>query len=826
MFKNYLRSALRNLLRHRIYAALNIAGLALGMACCLLIFRYVAFQLSFDRFHEQADQIYLGFTHEAGNAAGSNTYPRWPHLLGPTIAQERPEVERFARVLRGRIPVVSSVRDPGQVFSEERLVFADPALLEMFSFPLVEGDADAALTEPGTLLLSESTARKYFGTENPIGKTLKVNVLGLLGSYKVWGVMRDVPENSHLQFDFLLPMQDLLTNMKGQNFGGRIDNGWTHPIYTTYLQLRPGARVAEIEQTLTQTFRDHLPAEASRQASWRMALSPLQDVYLHTEEPGRPYAIITVGSARIVSFATVLGLFILVLAWVNYVNLTTARSLQRAREVGVRKVVGASRLQLMRQFLLESALVNAAAFVLALGLSEILLPLVENMAGISLPDQAWGHTPFWAAAGVLFVVGTVLAGLYPAFVLSSFRPAPVLKGSVGRLGSRLVLRKALIVFQFTVSVVLLVGLSVTQAQLDHMRAYDLGIELERMLVVKAPTVFEEMTGEFMVDIPRNNPALKRFKADVEALPAVRAGAMSVNLPGQGFNWKDIPARRAGSDPSANTSVSLAVVGHDFIPTFELELLAGRNFSEEMGMGTLILTETVAHALGFTSPGEAVGQSIEWEYENGTRSTTVVGVVKDFHWSTLQQAREPVVLMLSTFGVNYGFRVVTERLPETLAAIETTFKKAFPGNAFEYYFLDESFDERYKQEERFAALFGLFAALAVLIACLGLFGLAAFAAQQRTKEIGVRKVLGASVGALVVLLSKEFVRLVLVAVAVASPLAYVGMSRWLDGFAYRIVLGPGAFVMAGGAALVIALLTVSFQAVKAALANPVKSLRYE
>ena len=605
MLRNYLTTALRNLLRNRTHSVINIAGLALGLACCLLIFRYVAFHLSFDRFHEQADQIYLGFRHEAGNAGGSNTYPSWPHRLGPTIAQERPEVERFARVFRGWGAIVSSVRDPEQVFSERRLVFADPALLEMFSFPLVEGDADAVLTEPGTMLLSESMARKYFGTATPIGKVLQISGLGLYGSYEVRGVFQDVPANSHLQFDFLLPMQDLLTNIEGKTFLGRIDDGWTQPIYTTYLQLRPGTRVAETEQTLTQTFRHHLPAEASRQASWRMELTPLKDVHLHTEEPGMAASIFTLGNARIVSFATVLGLFILILAWVNYVNLTTARSLQRAREVGVRKVVGAGRLQLMRQFLLESALVNAAAFVLALGLSEMLLPLVEDMAGISLPGQAWGHEGFWAAAGVLFVVGTVLAGLYPAFVLSSFRPAAVLKGSVGRLGSRLVLRKALIVFQFTVLVVLLVGLSVTQAQLDHMRAYDLGIELEQMLVVHAPTAFEEMTGEVMVDYPRNGSALKRFKADVEALPAVQAAAVAVNLPGQGFFSKEVPARRAGSDPSANTSVSMAVVGHDFIPTFELELLAGRNFSEEMRIGAIILTETVARSLGFTSPGEAV-----------------------------------------------------------------------------------------------------------------------------------------------------------------------------------------------------------------------------
>jgi putative ABC transport system permease protein len=816
MIKNYLRVALRNLLRHRGYAFINVAGLTVGLACCLVIFQYVAFEYSFDRFHAHEADLY-----RVNTALDSSGEPlRWgadtPHAMGPALAEAVPELLHVARLHPAYSPaVVSSPAHPERVFEEAKVFYADPAFLEMFSFPLVAGDA-AALAEPGAALVSVSTARKYFGAASPLGQVL--DVAGEIEkSYRVAGVFADVPANSHLQFDFLLPA------------GSLVAEGYTDPMsawgwnnFTTYVQLRPGADRAVAERKMTEVYRAHFP-ELFREEGLvpRVAVQPLRDVHLNVDIGG-PTGVsgYVVGSYRTVYFFTLIGLVTLVIALVNYVNLATARALDRAREVGVRKAVGAERRQLVVQFLGESALTILASAALATALAAALTPLVNRLAETQLTAALWVSPGFWAAFLGTLGAATLLAGLYPAFVLSSFKPAAVLRGRPGAFGAQLWLRRGLVVLQFAATVVLVGGTAVVLDQLRYMRRMDLGLDLEQVLTVTGPRVLPEGTD--------TEAAVNTFAEELRRLPAVRQVATSTTLPGGGFNWNGASIRKAEDDPTTAIRGVLTWVDTSFVSLYGLELVAGNleGFllppdSTEWAW-TLIPNETAVRSLGFAGPQEAVGRAIDF----GGNEALIVGVVRDFNWSSAHTERQNIFFGRAHGGDHVSLRVGTDDLPGTLAAVEATYTRLFPGNVFRYAFADEAFDEQYRNDARFAALFAFFAALAIAIACLGLLGLAAFATQQRTKEIGVRKVLGASATDVVALLSRDFLKLVVVAVVIASPVAYVLMREWLENFAYRVDLGPKAFLIAGGLALLLALATVSTQALRAASADPVKALRYE
>ncbi|HEX8385764.1 MAG TPA: ABC transporter permease [Rubricoccaceae bacterium] len=827
MFRNYFKVALRNLRRQRGYAALNVAGLALGLACCLVIFQYVALERGFDRFHEHAPDLYRVTTSMAragedpeareGPEAGAFT----PHALGPALAEGVPELLHVARVHpEYDAAIVSSPALRDRVFEEERVFYVDPAFLEMFTFPLLSGDA-AALGRPGDALVSETMARKYFGAADPVGQTL--DVAGQVErSYRVAGVFRDVPANSHLQFDLLLPTAALLQ----QDQYTDPESGWSSNNFATYVQLRPGADRGEAERKMTAVLMANLP-EGWREEGWtaRVGAQPLADIHLNAaitgpEGPGG----IVMGDRRTVYFFTVIGLVTLLIALVNYVNLATARALDRAREVGVRKAVGAERKQLVAQFLAESALTVLAAAVLAVAIAAALVPLVNRLTDSALTGASWASPGFWAAFLGTLVLGTLLAGLYPAFVLSSFNPATALKGTAGASAGGLGLRRGLVVLQFVASIVLIGGTVVVSDQLRYMREMDLGLDLEQVLTVDSPRVLPEGTdAEAAAEAAANT-----FAEELRRLPAVRGAATSSSLPGQGFNWNGASVRKAEDDPTTAIRGVLTWVDTSFVALYGLELAAGdlEAFllppdSTEWAW-TLLASETAVRALGFASPGEAVGRAVDF----GDNDAVIVGVVRDFNWSSAHEERPNVFFARSPGGEHVSLRVGTDDLPGTIAAVEATYARLFPGNVFTYAFADDAFDEQYRNDERFATLFTLFAGLVVAIACLGLFGLAAFAAQQRRKEIGVRKVLGASVGGLVALLSRDFLVLVALAVVIASPLVYVGMGRWLEGFAYHVEIGPGVFVVAGALALAIALATVASQAFRAASSDPVKALRSE
>jgi putative ABC transport system permease protein len=823
MVRNYLLVALRSLRRQRGYAALNVLGLTLGLACCLVIFQYVAFERSYDRFHERADLLYRVLV--AGARGGEEIEgpgaPFTPQALGPALAEIVPEIARFSRVHgEPNGAVVARAGQPDRVFEEEDVLYVDRAFLEMFTFALAAGPADAASAlAPGALLITESAARRHFGTENPIGEVLDWTGGYATGPYRVAGVLRDVPDNSHLQFDFLLPVEDLLTH---NDYAQEPEGGWSWNNFTTYVELHPAGSPAAADAAVRDLYAERR-GEVTRERGFesRASLQPLSDVYLNDAA----FTFIgRAGSARTVRFFTAIGLVTLLIALVNYVNLATARALDRAREVGVRKAVGAHRGQLIGQFLAESALTVAVAAVLAAALAAVARPVVNRAAETHLSWALWAEPSFLLSVLALLTATALLAGLYPAFVLSGFRPVAALKGGerigLGGLG----LRRALVVVQFAAAVVLIGGTAIVYSQLGYLRGMDLGIDLEQVITVPGPRVVPEGTSP--------TAARAAFVEELRRLPAVRQVATSWSLPGQGFNWNGAAVWRAEHDELSAINAVAAHVDTAFVSLYGLELIAGTDFgASHVAFGTqgqpwpLLATETTVRALGFASPEEAIGHPLRF----GTgvaHEAQIVGVLRDFHWASGHEARQNALFGRATVGGHISVRAAATDLPATIAAIERTYTALFPGNVFRYGFADETFARLYREDQRFAMLFSAFAGLAIFIACLGLFGLAAFTAQRRRKEVGVRKVLGASVPQLVALLSKDFLKLVVLSVVLGSPVAYWLMGRWLEGFAYRVSVGPGVFLSVAAVTLVIALATVAGQAARAALADPVKAIRTE
>ena len=811
MLTNYFKIALRTVKRQKGYSFINIAGLTLGMACCLLLFQYVAYETSFDQFHTKKEQIFRAAIEYTQRGVHQEASPYVAPIFGPTMAREVPGIARYTRYHPNYGDAVISYQGPDgdRTFTERSALLVDSTFLSLFDYPLVHGDRSQALRRPQTLLMSETTARKYFGEEEAVGKVITFTGW-VQGTYTVAGVFEDLPSNSHLQFDVLLPIEDLLAD---ERFGDA-PWGWTN--FITYFELEPNADPVVIEAQITETYARYGAEHFARnQIQATASLTPLTDIHLS----GKWVQATVTGNRRTVYFFTLIGLITLVIALVNYVNLATARAMDRAREVGVRKVVGAQQRQLVSQFLMESALMNLLALGLAVGLALMLLPVVNQVAGVEMSRSLWLDGRFWAVFLGIFGAGALLSGVYPAFVLSSFRPVAALKGKGGGVASRVSLRRGLVVVQFAASIALLAGTLIVQAQLSHMRNLDTGLDLEQVLFIEEPKVRAEGSDRVA--------EMATLKNELRHFPAVREAAISKTTPGWGFD-SYTRAHRATADPSTSQAIGVTPIDADFASVYGLELAAGEGFREGMarpdsGAVPVLVNETLIRTLGFASNEEAVGA---WITIGTDGSYVIRGVFEDFLWSSARREAEAAMFMYGAEQGHISLKVNTTDLPETIAAIEATYKTLFPGNPFTYHFADAAFDGQYKADQRFATLFAGFAGIAILIACLGLFGLASFTAQQRTKEIGVRKVLGASVAGIVALLSKDFLKLVGLAFVVAVPLAYVGMQRWLDGFAYRIEIGPGLFVLTGGFVLFIALATVGYQAIKSALADPVKSLRYE
>jgi putative ABC transport system permease protein len=799
MLKNYFTVAWRNLLRHKGYTFINVAGLAVGMACCLLITLYVRHELSYDRYHAQADQIYRVLqafrtgTPAAGQLPAPEEYQVWGNApVGPALAAEFPEVRKMVRFTSHQSLLL---QHGDRRFQEADLLFIDSTAFEVFSWKMLAGNPRQALVAPNSIVLTQSTARKYFGDRNPVGLTLRVENQE---TFTVTGLMEDVPSNSHFTFNGLMSMSTF------RKWRSEIFGWWGYVDFYTYLVVPPGTNIRSLEAKVPAFLGRHNP----NNKGYALAFEPMTEAYLYSRAGRQPGAT---GSLANVYIFSSIAVFILLIACINFMNLSTARSVERAREVGVRKAIGARQAGLMGQFLTESVSLSLVAGVLAIGLAYFVLPGLGALSGKKLSAGSlfsWTLVPWLAVA----VVGVgLLAGSYPAWVLARFQPVQVLKGTFRSSTRGVALRKGLVVFQFSLTMALIAGTAVVFSQLDHLRTRDLGFRQDQMLVI-----------DFGGD-PQVLQKLETIKAVFEEHPAVVSASASRSVPGDFIPNAYTEVQAAGGEMLAKSPL-LYEVDVDFIPHLGVQMVAGRAFSRQFPADTaksLLLNEAAVKEFGYANPADVIGK----RFSQWGREGTVIGVVKNFNFRSLHTQVEPLSLRLEPRSSSrLSLRIKPGNVQSTLADVEKLWGQLAPQRPFVHTFLDESFNRQYQAELRFGQVFSVFAGLAIFIACLGLFGLATFTAGQRTKEISIRKVLGASVGSIAGLLSKDFIRLVLLAIVIATPVSWYAMYRWLDHFPYRVTIGPGIFVMAGAVAVLVALAPIGWQSVKAALANPVKSLR--
>ncbi len=791
MFKNYLKVVLRNIAKHKGYTFINIAGLAIGLGCCILILLYIQVELSYDRFHQNADQIYRVVSEfgEKGSARlGANTsYP-----IAPNLKADFPEVLEAVRIRRAFKPIISY---EDKIFREDRFFFADSTFLDFFAFPILKGDRKTVLRQPNSLVITEETARRFFGDEEAIGKTFTYDNLF---EFRVDAVIHNLPENTHIEFDFLAPIQ---------NLGARSLGRWTTFTQNyTYIRVPKNYAPEDLEAKLPGFTDKHVGDSILQGSIFNLGLQPLTDIHLHSHLKNE---IKPNGDIAYVQLLSAIAFFILIIACINFMNLATARSVNRAKEVCIRKVAGAQRGQLIKQFLGETILISLISFLLSLFLIELLLPTFNNLINREL-DIRFLIDPLVLLGLVIIVLITgMIAGSYPALFLSKFQPTEALKTKGSTRSPAVRMRQGLVVFQFAISIVLIVCASVVYDQMDYMMEKDLGFDKQQVLVVP----IDQKTG-------RQSEVIKReFKKNLNVLNATA----SMLIPTKRLWTWGIKRETA----EKGITIGTYMIDFDFLETYGMEIIAGRNFSKTIltdSTESFLLNEAAVLQLGWATPQQALGQQLNWG--NGRRTGSVVGIVKDFHVVSLQERIEPIVFFINPDYYYLSIKIRADEIQNTLSYIGKSLAKITPYLPFEYFFIDENFDRLHRANERLAQTFGAFSFIAISIACLGLFGLVAFTAEQRTKEIGVRKVLGASIPGIVVLLSKDFAKLIVWALVISAPIAYFAMSDWLQRFAYRIEISWWVFALAGGLALGIALLTVSTQAIRAALANPVESLRYE
>ena len=804
MFINYIKIAVRNLFKSKGYSFINISGLALGATCCLLITLYVTDEHSYDRFHEKGDQIYrVHYCFRRGEnlpPPSKQEFRSWGNaLVGPQLEADFPEVLHAVR-FSGHHTLLMAYDD--RSFQEENYFFTDSTVFKVFTFPLLQGDPQKALSHPFSIVLSQSAAQRYFSNEDPMGQSL---LLATEQPLTVTGIMADIPRTSSIAFDMLISMDTMEEHMPWSF------RSWGYADFYNYFLLPDEVPISELEAKMPDFILRHIgdwfnPAIHS----YDITFEPLKSNYFSPATGFMPGPIGNMSNSTIFS---AIGLFILAIACVNFMNLATARSSERAREIGMRKVVGARKVSLVGQFLTESFVMTLIAMLVAPLLAGLSLPIFRQLSGKALSGNLYFNPVFVLIYFAVALAVGLLAGSYPAFMLSRFRPAMVLKGAFKTSSQGIGLRRGLVVLQFSISVALIAGTIIVLSQLDYMQNHQLGFEKEQMLMI-------DFGGDDLV-----RQQMDAIKQSFLNHPAVSSVSTPRSVPGGFFP-------RAGTQIQNSEGIMqegtyhIFQIDYDFIPHFNLEMAAGRAYYRHFPTdleGALVINEAVARELGYTNPADAVGKA----FEQWGREGMIIGVARDFNFVSLHKPIEPMTLSLSPGSARYFvLRMTTENLTYTLSEIEQIWKRMASHRPFLYSFLDDSFDQQYRAEMRFGQLFGFFAGLAIFIACLGLFGLAGFTTAQRTKEVGVRKVFGASVVNIVLLLSKDFVRLVLIAFVIAIPAIYLSMSQWLNGFAYRITIHWWIFVVAGGVALFVALLTVCSLALRTANANPVDSLKYE
>jgi len=804
MLGNYFKTAIRNLIGTKLFSLVNILGLAIGMTACLLILHYVSFEKSYDRFHEDGDRIYR-LRYERASAEGQTV--KFASCTGPAavfLRERYPEVEQVARLVRWR----ATVSLDNQQFAEDGMYFAEPELLEILKFKIIKGDPGTGLKDANNALISQTTAKKYFGNQNPIGKTFSVDKKV---DYQVIGVFADIPVNSHIKFDILLSFQNLIPI-----YGQDVLNSWGHTTFYTYLRLRPGVDSREFENKLV----DLVESEAGElqkefEVVIRLKMQPLYDIHLSSHFM-QEYEIN--GDETSVNFLFIIALFIIIMAWVNYINLSTARSLTRAREVGLRKVVGASRQQLRNQFFFEILVINTLSVLFALLVVKLFLPLFTQITGTPMTYSIWNAGWFWLAVAVMLLAGVFLSGLYPVAVLTSFKPTTVLKGKLGNSAKGINLRKVLVVFQFIMALALLIGTLTVYFQLEFMKSQALGFDINHIVVVKAPRVRDDSFREKFVT----------FKDELVKQSDIEKFSCVTEVPGRQIFWDNGGIRRVGDSASKGKNYMIVGIDYDFLKVFGLELAAGRNFSKEFPADkeTILLNEKGVKWMGFSDSREAIGKQVDY----WGNIYTIIGVLKNYHQQSPKADYEPQIFRLLPFGRGvrgvFAIKINPQNIKGAVQVIQRYYEQFFPGNPFEYEFLDDYYNQQYKEDELFGKVFGIFSFLAIFITSLGIFGLSSFMVIQRTKEIGIRKVLGAGVPRILFLLIKDFLVLLLFSFVIVLPLTIWGITRWLSGFALQMDLTVWLFLLPLAVVSLVMLLTIGTHVIRAALANPVNSIRYE
>jgi len=808
MLRNYLKIAFRNFAKYKFISFINLFGLTVGLTCCLLITTYILNELSYDRYNKNAENIYR-VTRDFNNEDGvvslrlSTISPPFGYYL-PT---DFPEIQKMTRLLdNGFTPF----RYKEKLINEQNVFFADENLFDVFSIKILRGNPKTALAGPFSVMLTEESAKKYFGDEDPINKIMRANNQF---DVKVTGIYKAFPANSHIHPGMLVSFNTLKDSaVYGEK---NLETNWGNNSFFTYLLLPPHydtkKMLARFPSFIDKRMsnQEYVGKQASKYT--KLGLQKLADIHLysHTDYEAEPN-----GDIKRVYIFSAIALFILLIACINYMNLATARSALRSREIGIRKVVGALKKELIFQFLSESVLLSWVAIALAVGCLYLTLPWLNKISGQEL------HPAILLKWQVLvplfltpFVVG-VLSGIYPALFMSSFQPVKTLKGLFKTRRANISFRTVLVVTQFAISIILIITTAVVFQQLHYMQSKSLGFDKEHIIVIPYNNVLNDKYETFRTQLLANS----NFK-DISRTSRIPTGRLLDDMGAYTLSGDSMKA--------TNTDIKFVSVDYDFIPTYGIQMAAGRNFSREYGMDTAsyVLNETAVKALGWKAP-DAVGK----DFKYGNRKGHIIGVIKDFHFESMHQSIVPIVLVMFPPSVNYynnlSIKISGNNIPGALGYLESTWKKTLPEIPYQYTFLDQNFDKLYQTEQRQANIFTIFACIAIFIACLGLFGLSAFAISQRVKEIGIRKVLGAKVSTIVTLLSKDFLKLVAISAIIAFPVAWYFMRNWLQDFAYRIAMPWWIYIVAGIAAALIALVTISFQAIRAAITNPVKSLRTE
>ena len=836
MFRHYFKISTRHLFKQPVFSFINISGLAIGMACCIAVLLFIHDETSYDQYHEKEQTLYRLSNRSILMSSGDESLSATtPILWGPALKKDFPEILDFTRFVK-----LADSENPWELtlgkekFFESELLYTDPATLRLFSWPLLQGDPKTALDDPFSIVITKSIAQKYFAGAEVIGSTITIDprlrnndgsLTGQTFEFTVTGVMQDIPDRSHFHFNFLLPSVGLNNVYDGDiNSGAGLDSWyWRGNVAHTYLHLKPGTDPEALAAKLPE-FQDRYLGDATRSRGYYYLphLQKINEIYL----AGNYYnQLAPAGSRDYIFFFSLIALFVMLIACINFMNLSTARSTVRAKEVGLRKVVGAFRRQLISQFLSESVLISVIAFVIGLGLASLIMPVLYEYLDKEFSMDFGKEFPFIGRLFLLALLTGLVAGSYPAFILSRFRPVQVLKGLIPGKAKGAVLRQGLIVFQFALSAFLIIVTLTLFRQLSFMRSHHLGFDQERQVVL----------------LPNDTRPLARhyevIRDELRNGPYVQDVTLTSGVPGVGGGGELYVAKGAPAEDGFGLIECL--VDYNYVDLFGLELVAGRNFSDQLGTdagrrdenGRLrevkaILNEEAVRSFGWASPEEAIGKQIIRDPHAADWTAEVIGVMKDFHFQTLREPITPAALFLASNSNYMVFKLASGNIQPALAAIEAQVRKFDPESAFDYRFLDEAFQEQYFFEERLGRVFSYASTLAIIIACLGLFGLAAFTTSRRFKEIGIRKTLGATPSQIVLLLSQGFTKLVIIATFIAIPAAYLATERGLAFFAYRIDFNIWIYLAALVLSVLIAFLTVGFQTLKAAQTNPVESLKVE